>query len=205
MSARDLEMDLPFWVNGTLDGDARAALDAALAEDARLAGEAEALGAIRDGMQAEDVRSPGEFGLARLMRDVAKEAAVAAPVPQVVPLTRRPWVWQAAAAVALAALVGQTMWSPRGAEQAAGRATGFELAGAAVPGALAVAFVPGTTEEALRAVLLDAGLEIVSGPSALGFYRLDLPGSADDAAALAAAEAVLRAAENIVETVENVD
>ena len=76
--ARDLvELDLAFHVNGTLEAEARAEVEALLAEDARLRSEAEALAVIRAEMQAEGIRSPGEFGLARLLRDVAREHGVA--------------------------------------------------------------------------------------------------------------------------------
>ena len=61
MSAREVDLTLPFWVNGTLSEAERAEFEAAMAEDPRLSAEAEALAAIRAGMQAEELRSPGEF------------------------------------------------------------------------------------------------------------------------------------------------
>ena len=193
------ELLLPFHVNGTLTPDEAAEVQAWLAEDDAALAEAEALAAIRAEMQAEEVRSPGEFGLARLMRDVAREQAAMAAAPAPAPQQRKPWLWQAVAAVALAAFVGQTFVSTqRGAElrqattnglDAAARfglASGREAPAAAVPGpVLVVAFAPTATEAEIRALLLAAGVEIVAGPSSLGLYRL---GGGDAAEALAVLE-----------------
>ncbi len=184
----EIELDLAFHVNGTLSAEEAADLEALLAEDAVLAGERDALAAIRTGMQAEDIRSPAEFGLARLMRDVGR-----APVAQSAP--GRLWMWQAVAAVAVALLLGQTLLQrgPLGA--------GYELAGTAVAGALVVSFVPSASEDQIRTLLVTQNLEIVAGPSALGLYRLE-PGEGAD---LASATQALRAAVAIVESVENAE
>ena len=191
----EVEQDLVFHVNGTLDAEARAEVEALLAEDARLRSEAEALAAIREGMQAEDIRSPGEFGLARLLRDVGREGAGPVTVKDPVQAPARGWVWKVAAAVALVALVGQTLLMQ---DRSGGQ--GYELASAADAGALVVSFAPAAQEEAIRGLLVGAGLEIVGGPSALGLYRLDVIEGGD----LAQATEALRAAADIVESVENV-
>lgn len=190
----EMELDLPFLVNGTLGDGARAEIEAWLADDALMMAERDALAAIRDGMQAEEIRSPGDFGLARLMRDVGREGhALAAP-----PAPSRTWMWQAAAAVAVAALLGQVLMT-RNADTPAAAGAGYQLAGAEVaPGSLVVGFAAGATEEQIRALLLAQNLEIVAGPSALGLYRLEARGGNP----MAATEA-LRAASDIVETVEN--
>ncbi|GAB4271186.1 MAG: hypothetical protein Kow0013_23840 [Pararhodobacter sp.] len=185
----DLELDLVFLVNGTLDDAARTELEALIAEDETLAAERDALSAIRAEMQAEEILSPGEFGLARLMRDVAREGAgMAGP-----PAANRTWMWQAAAAIAVVALLAQSLLM-RG-----GEAEHFELAGAGEPGSLVATFAPDATEADIRGVLLDSGVEIVGGPSALGLYRLEpLEGVEVQEAAR-----TLRAAASIVESVEN--
>ncbi len=202
------ELLLPFHVNGTLTPQEAAEVEAWLAEDDDARAEAEALAAIRADMQAEEVRSPGEFGLARLMRDVGREQATAAAAPAPAPLLRRPWLWQAVAAVALAAFLGQSWVSvQRGAELRQAQGIGLEAtarfglaSGREAPAAasgravLVVAFAPAATEAQIRDLLLAAGVEIVAGPSSLGLYRL----SGED---LTAAQAVLEAAE-VVESVQ---
>lgn len=190
---------LPFHANGTLTPSEQTEIDAWLAQDPAAADEARALADIRRDMQAEDIHGPGEFGLARLMRDVDREQAAQGAAPAGPPATQRqPWLWKAVAAVALAALLGQVLLTRQA------DAPGFELAGApADPLAegpmLAVGFAPTATEGAIRALLTDLGLEIVSGPSALGLYRL----RGDDAGDLDAAVPQLQAATGIVESVEH--
>ncbi len=197
----DIELDLPFLVNGTLAGADLAEMDAWLADDAQLAAECDALAGIREAMQAEDIRSPGEFGLARLMRDVMRDVTRdvtregAGPVVPSQPVQGRPWLWQAAAAVAVVGLLAQAFFlrdtNPPHA--------GYTLASAAAPGALVVGFAPDATEERIRSLLVGQDLEIVAGPSALGLYRLDVRDGGD----LTAVTAALRAATAIVESVEN--
>jgi anti-sigma factor RsiW len=159
MDRQDASDLLPYLVNGTLEGEARAEVEALLARDPALAAERDALKAVRATMQAEPVESPGEAGLARLMAEV--EATTPANT------NARPWIWQVAAAVLLAVVLAQGAFLIT-----RDGAPGYELAGGEAP-ALTVAFQGAATEAALRALLLDAGVEIVSGPSALGLYGLE--------------------------------
>ncbi|MFN4099030.1 MAG: hypothetical protein ACK4GT_04570 [Pararhodobacter sp.] len=190
----EIELDLPFFVNGTLSAEERARFEALMAEDAVLTAEHDAMAALRTTMQAEDIRSPGEFGLARLMRDLAKETA--APAPARAPSRSR--IWQAVAAVAVVGLLAQTFFLR---DSGAPDQDGYLMAGAVTPGALVVGFAPGATEAGIRGLLLDADLEIVAGPSALGLYRLEILEGGD----LTAATEALRAAGDIVESVENAE
>jgi len=173
----EIEALLPFYANGTLSDPERAAVEAALAEDPALELELAALRAMRDTLQAEAPRSPGEFGLARLMRDVEREAQPARP---------RSHFWQIAAAVALAAFLGQSLYL------LGQRDAGYELAGEARD-TISVAFAPAASEAEMRALLQSLGLEIVGGPSALGLYDVAAPGravSAQDVEALRASHLV---------------
>ena len=189
----DIALDLPFHVNGTLSEAERAEVDAWLAEDALLRAEHDALAVIRAEMQAEmqaeDVRTPGEFGLSRLMRDVGREgSALAAP-----PTPSRTWMWQLAAAVAVIAFLAQSLFVQRDTGEA-----GFTLAGATGSADMIVSFAPDATEEQIRLLLIGLDVEIVAGPSAIGLYHLDVLEGSDAEAALAG----LSAATEIVESVE---
>lgn len=195
MTCQDIHELLPFRANGTLEGADLAAVDAALAEDAELRADLAALTAIRDTMQAEEVASPGDFGLARLMRDVDAETRVSAPVAandNVVPLSRLR-IWQVAAAVVLAVGIGFNLpqVGPGSApmERAESEPAGFTLASGGTEADFTVAFAPDATEADMRALLLAAGLEIVSGPSALGIYGLGLIDANTSDAAFAALSA----------------
>jgi hypothetical protein len=196
MTTAQIHELLAFRANGTLEGEDLATVEAALEADADLRAELAALTAIRATMQAEEVQSPGDFGLARLMRGVDAERAIPAPVAandNVVPLMRLR-IWQVAAAVVLAVGLGFNLpqFGPSTepaqlseAEPAA--AEGFSLAsGGASAAAFTVVFRPDATELDIRLLLLDAGLEIVSGPSALGLYGVGLVESGTSDAARAA-------------------
>jgi hypothetical protein len=161
MNRDEVESLLPFLANGTLEGDEHDAVMSAVAADPELSNELDALRSIRDQMQSEDAFSPGKMGLARLMRAIEKEAPVVPPRRLDV---RQPLVWQVAASVLLALLIGQAVVMNGNSD-----VTGYELAGEA---ALSIAFTETATEVQIRSILLEAGVEIVSGPSALGFYEL---------------------------------
>ena len=188
LSSQDVALLLPFLANGTLEGEELAQVQAAVDQDPALAAELAALENRRETMQADDTAySPGEMGLARLMRDID------APVQQVA--APRAGVWQIAAAVLLAVTVGQTVMLAQSDQVD----QGYQLAGDTAAH-FAITVHPDTTESDLRALLLAAEVEIVSGPSALGLYRLALLEGAD----ADAARARLQAAPAIIGTLDAV-
>jgi len=183
MTRDEISALLPFLANDSLQGAERAEVEAAVADDPGLQAELAALKAIRATMQSEQDYSPGEVGLARLMREVGQ-----APAER---QTGRSRIWQVAAAVLLAVVIGQAVLQDRGTDP-----DGFELAG--TEAAFSMVVRPETTEAALRQLLLDAGVEIVRGPSALGIYDLALT----EGVRLEEARAVLRASA-IVESLQD--
>lgn len=174
MTRDEISALLPFHANGSLTGDEAAALEAALAGDAGLREELAALRVMRATLQAEPLQSPGEFGLARLMRAV--EAEPRAPA--------RNNLWRIAAALALAAFLGQSLylWQRPGGPV-------VTLAGGETEG-LTVAFAPDAPEAGIRELLLAQGLQVVGGPSALGLWVLTGADLEAAAAALAASPLV---------------
>jgi hypothetical protein len=188
----EIEALLVFLANGTLVGEERARVEAAVTADPELQAQLDVLKQIRVKMQGEDAgKGPGEFGLARLMRNIEGAAQVQPPANTNAPLQ----LWRIAAVVALALLAAQTLWTWRGGDL-------VRLAGGqnpAITGAsLTVAFVGTASEAAIRMLLLDLDLTIVSGPSALGLYVLV---ARDEASRDVAAER-LAALPDIVESVE---
>lgn len=202
MTRDELSALLPFHANGTLEGAERAAVDAALEIDADLRSELAALRAIRDTMQAEEAQSPGDLGLARLLREIEREAVTdmaSAANDNRVPIARLR-LWQAAAALVLAVGLGFNLLPDAGGpapEMEAAMsdepaAQGFSLASGDAAD-FTVIFSPDATEAEIRALLLEAGVEITGGPSALGLYGLGLLDLGTDDAArsvLAASEIV---------------
>ncbi len=187
----EIEALLPFYVNGTLRGDERASVEAALDDDARLRDEAAALGHIRQSMRDIDMgHTPGEFGLARLMRDIDRAAPARQPAVRR-PSALLPWGLAAAAAIALVAVgLGRFGFQES--------APYTQASGGADETFLTLAFQPEASQAQVSDLLLEYGLVIVDGPSAIGLYRVD-PGQGRDLAALAAD---LRDREEVIESVD---
>jgi len=167
----ELSALLVFLANGTLEGAERARVEAAVAVDPDLQAELAVLREIRGQMQDEvGLQSPGAFGHARLMRDLDREVSAKRPS----------WLWQGVAAAAVALLVLQFALTRTGDDvRLAGG--GVEVQSGPV---VTVAFAGTATEAEIRALLLELDLSIVSGPSALGLYRLAARDEAARSAAL---------------------
>jgi len=199
MTRDEIEALLPFLANDTLEGEERATVLTSVEADPALAAELAALTAMRRSMQTEAFEtSPGELGLARLMRDIDREEVKAPEVPDnVVPLSRLR-IWQIAAVVVMGLGIGQAVFV----NTVPAPDSQFELAsGGGSEAAFRVIFAPDTTEEELRRLILDAGLEIVGGPSSLGFYDL---APLDGEAGLDEARAALTSAGPIIDTLEEI-
>lgn len=181
---REIEELLPFYVNGSLGDAERARVEAALEEDEALRLEVEFLqrmrGSVKEGAQDAGV---GALGERRLLRSIRRER-------------RRDGLRRAVRpALALAAglaLVAQSLVIAN----LMGEERGLDTLGAG--GAhLQVRFVPEAREGDLRELLLDEGLVIVEGPSALGLYHLRL----EEPEELDRALEALRAREDLIEHV----
>jgi anti-sigma factor RsiW len=182
-SQEELEALMVFLANETLDGEERAAVEDAVAADPALRDELAALRSIRAGMRAEVPGfSPGEMGLARLMRDIASDSAASQSMAPAANPAPRQRVWMAAAVVAAGLFIAQSAYV------FATRDDGFGLAGGGVTvqaeHTITLAFVETATEAEIRAVLLDLDLNVVDGPSALGLYVVAAQNEADRAVAL---------------------
>lgn len=176
---------LPLYLNGTLDDAGRQSVNLALAADAGLRADLEVLRRIRAAVQSDDIgQSPGEFGLARLKRDLARDAAPSWTVR----------IASVAAAFALGAGVSAVVT-----RQFLQDAAEYAQAGAPVTGTqLVVAFRPEATAQEISDLLLSYEATIVDGPSAIGLYRIGLDKGADTKAVGAA----FIAAHDIVESAE---
>lgn len=161
--ARSIEELLPWYVNGTLTADEEREVRGYLRGNETAEREVAWLKQIRQAVQTQEPRSPGSFGLQRLRMSLGREPAAKAR-----PDGRGRWV-RIAAAAAITVIVVQGILLGTWRYQSAV----YEPAGTSGPGPLIqVRFEPGATERQVRTLLVDAGLEIVAGPSASGVYRL---------------------------------
>ena len=76
---------------------------------------------------------------------------------------------------------------------------GVGLASGGSKGTITVAFQPDATEREIRDLLTELDLQIVSGPSSLGLYRLKGDGSATALQALMSRGNIVESAENAMD------
>jgi hypothetical protein len=188
---QELSELLPFYLNGTLEEDERARVAEALTKDELLRTDLEFLKVLQAETRSRETgSSPGEFGLARLMRDIDIERGQSAPV-------RGALVWKLATAACLALFLATSVLLVSKPDTMMRLAGGGTVAMHEGP-AFTVAFVGTASEAGIRELLLSLDLEIVAGPSALGLYTVVAAEDADSASVAAA----LRAASQFVESVE---
>lgn len=194
-SSSDLHELLPFYVNGTLSAEERARVEEALTDDAELRVALEETRRLYTDMRSEPAPRSADTNLARLMRaidrtpqDAVSTTTDTRPEPR---RTNGPILKLALAASLVALLVqGFVFW--RG-------DIGVGLASGNDKGTLTVAFQPDATESEIRALLTELDLQIVSGPSSLGLYRLKGDGSATALQALMSRGNIVESAENAMD------
>ncbi|MEP3244432.1 MAG: hypothetical protein ABJN40_20045 [Sneathiella sp.] len=181
MSKDELDKLLPFYVNGTLDGEEKTAVEQRLAEDPAFDAEKCYLEALRSKVKELEIEgSPGELGLARLQASIQKEMATAevhTPAPEQDNVVQGWWRPVAVAAcIAVAVLSsGQihTAFNDDGLTTASG--------GSGSGPVLQIFFDEAATEKTIRMLLVKKKLNIIEGPTAVGFYRVELTGNQGDA------------------------
>ncbi|MEX1200244.1 MAG: hypothetical protein WEB02_05585 [Methylophaga sp.] len=161
LTREDIELLMPFYVNGTLSDGEQQQVEAALETDQALQDDKDFLQRLQAEVKSmpDAANSPGEFGLKRLQNSLTVQKKVRNSTQK----------WRLAAIAASFLLVVQTTTmvmltpGPDGYRQAGGEQTGQLLL---------VTFQPDATEAQIRELLLNQQLSIVEGPSALGIYTL---------------------------------
>ncbi len=162
----DIELLLPFYLNGTLEQHEIMLVEQALQESEELQQELNFLAGIQKKTKQQPVStSPGEIGFKRLQRSIDKENKVIAQKSM-----SNGWRFTAIAASLLLVVQSITTLMPTEDYQAAGDQTINQPAGLT----LSVTFSPDITEQQLREVLTQYRISIINGPSALGIYQLRL-------------------------------
>ena len=189
---RPSDEDLLDYIAGRSSAEQTQEIEAAAKADDELAADIALMQAARRVLgEATQENAPGPLGWARLERQIDAEGKTA-PIASTRP------VWQIAAASAVAAIaLWQFVAAPLvmpGDDARYETATGNTADGPA----LTVAFTASATEAQIRALLVETGGQIISGPSALGLWRI---GFVDEAARDAATERFSQSA-GIVESTQ---
>jgi anti-sigma-K factor RskA len=164
------EVLLPWYVNHTLSGDELELVEQHLATCEQCRTEVAALQQMRDGYkQQHAAQSPGSLGLARLKAEIKRNKRE----QQKENLSRPSFLWwRPMMAAAVLVIVIQSVLLVR-LERPEDTITPLSGKPAAEV-VLQVRFNPQATERQIREALTAVDGEIVSGPGALGIYRITL-------------------------------
>ncbi|HEX4997902.1 MAG TPA: zf-HC2 domain-containing protein [Terriglobia bacterium] len=199
---------LPWYANRTLGQEECVAVEEHLSGCAECRQELEELGALTVAFKDFDKdMPPADVSFDRTMAAVGeweRERAESRPrlfswlsafwAPSI-PVTRFVLAAQLALLLILAGLYWRTTWT--GPYTTLSGQTGVRSGPR-----LTVMFQPTVTEQALRQVLVDLGANLVSGPSALGVYVVELTGRADSDAEVESTIRDLRAKTDVISFVE---
>lgn len=191
---------LPWFINGTLEGEERASVERHLAQCARCQREGEALREL----QAAYVGSEMAPDAARSLRKLRRQIDDSRPAWRIGRRALRRWWrnprwarWAVAAQAAVIVVLAVLLLSD------AGPPALYRTLGAAVPedghGSLVIVFSPQTSEAELRRIMRTVDARVVNGPTETNGYVLELPPGRQ-----AAALKVLRS-ESAVQLVEPLD
>ena len=192
---------LPWFVNGTLQGDENTAVEKHLRECARCRREVELLRQLQLVCAADETALDAAPSFQRLQERIAGRRRLGALVDRVRGVLR-PWqrapVWakwaiaaEFAGIVMLAVRVNMPVSESAGPFQTLGAPAGHAIR----LGTVAVVFAPDVTESELRRIVQAAGARVVDGPTESAAYVLEVPAGRRDAtlAALRAEPAVVLA------------
>lgn len=165
---KSIESLLPFYVNGSLDGEELGLVEQALENNQDLRQEVIFLQNLRKSVKEQEPdSSPGEFGLKRLQKSVSN--ASASEKKQPTPKN----IWRFAAVAACLMLAIQTVVVNLESESTYTAASGNTTT-VAEGYVVSVTFAPNVSERVIRQLLIENNVSIIDGPSALGIYRLSV-------------------------------
>jgi hypothetical protein len=168
---------LPWFVNGTLEGDELAFVQRHLGQCGSCQREVEWLRELHAACVAGEADPGASSALRNLRRQLEQPRRGRGPVARLRQLWGggRPWS-QWVIATQLVVIIGLGAWLlPTLDSPALYRTLGASSARASPTGNLVVVFDPTTTEADLRRMLRDAGARIVDGPTQANAYVLDVP------------------------------
>ena len=183
---------LPWYANGTLEDGERRTVESHLAACSRCREELSACRGLGELLQQvpEVAPAPHPAHLARILEKIGdhERAAWQSPLESLRNLltaTPRPVRWALAAQLVLVLGLAGLSLSRRPAREAAPAAyrtlsdAPSAMSSTTPSSRLRLVFAPGTTEQEIRDLLLGIRGQIVSGPSSLGVYTVEVPTGPD--------------------------
>lgn len=172
----DLDLLLPWYVNGTLGDEERRQVEAYLERSSHARDEVGLLRALRQQVKDDAVEnSPGELGLQRLKREIkqAEQAPASGDRMAGRTITIASFWRPLAVAACLVVMVQAGIMAGLGGFGSGEVGTASGPTNLSAP-ELQVTFAPDATEADIRELLQSAGASIADGPTALGVYKLRL-------------------------------
>ncbi|HEX5635901.1 MAG TPA: hypothetical protein VFY78_02345 [Gammaproteobacteria bacterium] len=163
----DEQLDLPWYVNNSLDTNRRQAIETQLSADTELKLEAEFLQHVRQQVKHPASASPGEFGWQRLKNQIQETQKPGHP---------RRWQGLAIAASVLLMIQGGVLFKLLQTDDSYAPLSGVTHSQPTIQ----IRFNPDVREADMRKLLLDIHGQILDGPSANGLYRVTLGDTSND-------------------------
>lgn len=163
----DEQLDLPWYVNNSLDESQRKMIASQLAKDIELKRDADFLQIIRQQIKSPATASPGELGWLRLKNRLQHTQQIK---------HQRRWQGLAIAASLLLLIQGGVLFRLMQSDDGYAPLSGTTHT---LP-TLQIRFNPDTREADMRKLLLDIHGQILDGPSASGLYRVTLGDVTDE-------------------------
>jgi anti-sigma factor RsiW len=178
---------LPWFVNGTLDGDDSAAVEQHVRECARCRREVDLLKQLQAVCAIDEPSPDATPSYRRLQQRIDGRRGLSSLAIRLRGLVR-PWQraptwtrWAIAAEFAGIVMLAAWVTLPSGESAGLYRTLGTSAAHAARGGTLAVIFAPEATESELRRIVQSAGARVVDGPTESNAYVLEVPAGHRDA------------------------
>jgi anti-sigma factor RsiW len=184
---RAVDEILPWFVNGTLDGGERAAVEQHVRECARCRREVDLLKQLQAVCAIDEPRPDATLSYRRLCERIDGRRPLSSLAERVRRLAG-PWQrvpawarWAIAAEFAGIVVLAAGIAMPIGESAGLYQTLGAPALRAAPGGTVAVVFAPDATESELRRIVQSAGARVVDGPTESNAYVLEVPAGHRDA------------------------
>ncbi|WP_185234679.1 hypothetical protein [Teredinibacter franksiae] len=176
----DIDEKLSKLATGQLNAQDEHEMKKMLENDAELKQEFEFMSALHTGFQQDDMKPPGEMGLARLKRDIQNEQAQKNQQQKIV-TKKQHRVWRPVAIAACCLLALQViLYLPKELSDTTPNMVPLSGGESHQTASLQIVFKQHATALQIQQALSAVQAQIVNGPGALGIYSLATPTESDN-------------------------